>query len=199
MQIPSQLKIKQKVELLEMLIDFEASNKYEIDYPDGQQFLFAFEKSAFWWKFILTRQRACEIFMVDQNKKEQFRLKRNFYFFFSSYELYAGDELIGKIKRNFGILHTKYTISDAQGNALATLEGPIWRPWTFNIKDLDGQKIGLIGKKLSGLKELFTDSDNFSFDIDDSVQDENLRALVLAATFAVDYDNFERSGSTDMS
>lgn len=197
MQIPSQLKIKQKVELLEMMIDFEASNKYEINYLNGERFLFAFEKSAFWWKFILTDRRACEIFMVDDRKQEQFRLKRNFYFFFPSYELYAGDQLLGKIKRNFAIFHTKYTLSDAEGNKLATLEGPFWRPWTFNIKNLDGQKIGLIGKKMSGLKELFTDSDNFSFDIDDSVQDNNLRALVLAATFAVDYDNFENSGSKE--
>lgn len=197
MQIPNQLKIKQKVELLEMMLDFEASNKYEVNYPNGQRFLFAFEKSAFWWKFILTDRRACEIFMVDENKKEQFRLKRNFYFFFPSYELYAGDILLGKIKRNFAIFHTKYSLLDADNNKLALLEGPFWRPWTFNIKNLKGQKIGLIGKKMSGIKELFTDSDNFSFDIDESVEDSNLRALVLAATFTVDYDNFENSGSKD--
>ena len=34
MQIPQKLKITQKVELLETFLDFETSNKYEIQYEN---------------------------------------------------------------------------------------------------------------------------------------------------------------------
>ena len=192
MQIPNQLKISQKVELLEMVFDIECANRYEINYPNGQRFLLAYETCGFLWKWFLPKQRPCEIHLIDENKNEHFLLKRNFFFFFPSYDLFASGELIGKIKRNFAIFHTVYKLFDAQNNFIAKLEGPFWRPWTFNIQNHEGKKIGLIGKKLSGLKELISDADNFSFEIDDSVTEQDLRALVLASTFAVDYDNFDK-------
>lgn len=193
MEIPNQLRINQKVELLEMIFDFEASNRYEINYPDGKRFLFAYETCGFLWKWFLPKQRPCEIHLIDENKNEHFLLKRNFFFFFPSYELLADGQLIGKIKRNFALFHTVYKLFDAENNFIAKLEGSFWKPWTFNIQNPEGQKIGLIGKKLSGLKELITDADNFSFEIDNSVREQDLRALVLASTFAVDYDNFDKS------
>jgi hypothetical protein len=197
LQIPNKLQIKQKIELLEVIFDFETSNRYEINHPGGKRFLFAYETCGFLWKFILPARRPCEIHMVDDHKTEHLLLRRNFFWFFPSYDLYADGQHLGHIQRNFAFLHTKYTLTSQAGDKLAVLEGPIWRPWTFNIKDTDGQKIGLIGKKMSGLKELFTDSDNFSFELDDRVDDVSLRALVLASAFAVDYDNFDVPAQPD--
>lgn len=191
LEIPSQLQVKQKVELLELVFDFETSNRYEINHPGGRRFLFAYETCGFLWKFFLPGRRPLQIHMVDESKREHFLLQRNFFWLFPSYDLYSDGEHLGHIQRNFAFFHTKYTLTGSGGQKLAALEGPFWRPWTFNIKDSAGRKIGLIGKKLSGLKELFSDADNFSFSLDDSVQDETLRALVLASAFAVDYDNFD--------
>lgn len=194
LQIPNRLKIKQKIELLEIFFDFESSNRYEIFEANGQRFLFAYETCGFLWKWLFPRQRPFEIHLVDERKNEHFNLKRNFYFFFPSYELHSEGELIGRIKKNFGFFHTKYSIYDSDNVKIAKLRGPFWRPWTFEIFDAQsGKKVGLIGKKLSGLKEFFTDSDNFSFEVDDSLSDdEEFKALILACTFAVDYDNFDK-------
>ena len=192
MQIPQKLKITQKVELLETFLEFETSNKYEIQYENGDKFLFAFETSNLLWKLFAKKLRPCTIHLIDKNKYEHFALDRSFAFFFPEYKLYDEDkQFIGRIKKNFGFLQTKYTLYNQQNSEVARVEGPFWRPWTFNIKDENGQKIGLIGKKFSGLKELYSDADNFSFEVEDSVQNTDLRALILACTFAVDYDQFE--------
>ncbi|MDX1920615.1 MAG: phospholipid scramblase-related protein [Candidatus Caenarcaniphilales bacterium] len=189
--IPNKLSVKQKIELLEIFTGFETSNRYEINEAGGRKFLFAFEKSGLIWKFLLTDRRPLEIHMVDDAKREVFLLKRGFFWFFPSYELFHGSELVGKIKKRFAFFHTKYSIKDSSNEEIAKLEGPMWRPWTFNIKAPNGKKIGLLGKKFSGFKEFFTDSDNFSFQVDDNIQDNALKALILASTFAVDYDNFD--------
>ena len=192
MQIPQKLKITQKVELIEAFLEFETSNKYEIQYENGDRFLFAFETSNLLWKLFAKKLRPCTIHLIDENKYEHFALERNFAFFFPEYKLYDDRrQLIGRIKKDFAFLQTQYTLYDQQNLEVAKVQGPFWRPWTFNIKDKENQKIGLIGKKFSGLKELYSDADNFSLELEDSVQDTNLRVLILACTFAVDYDQFE--------
>lgn len=195
--IPNKLSIKQKIELLEIFTGFETSNRYEINEAGGQRFLFAFEKSGWLWKFLFSSNRPLEIHMIDEAKKEIFVLKRRFFWFFPCYELFHFGELVGKIKKRFTFFSTKYSIFDSSDNVLAELDGPFWRPWTFHIKSAQGQKIGLIGKKFSGFKEFFSDSDNFSFSVDDEIKDDSFKALVLASTFAVDYGNFDTKASLE--
>ncbi len=193
LQIPNALQVKQKVEMLEVFLNLETGNKYQISQLDGSKFLFAFEKSNFLWKFLMSARRPLTLKFIDESKEEHFELERGFFFLFSSYKLSYRGQYLGSIKRRFKFFGTKYDILDASDNKVGELKGPFWRPWTFEAFDAAGTKIGLIGKKFSGAKELFTDSDNFSFEVDESIKDNNFKALILAATFAVDYDNFDTS------
>ena len=83
------------------------------------------------------------------------------------------------------LFRRKYTVEGAEGQDVATLFGPFFRPWTFEIRMGDGKEpVGLIQKKWSGLaKELFTEADNFWIEMA-QVTDPSLRAILFAATRA---------------
>ena len=71
--------------------------------------------------------------------------------------------LLGAIQRKWTWFRRKYMVEGPNGQEVATLFGPFFRPWTFKIL-LPGseQEVGLIQKKWSGLlKEAFTEADNF--------------------------------------
>jgi hypothetical protein len=70
------------------------------------------------------------------------------------------------------------------------LEGPFFKPWTFNIIK-NGMEQGKIVKKWSGaMKELFTNADNFGIKFPPDC-DLNTKAILLGAVFLIDFVHFE--------
>jgi uncharacterized protein YxjI len=123
-------------------------------------------------------------------------LKRPFRFIFHRLEVRdSAGTLIGAIERNWTWLRRKYTVTGPDGQTVAILFGPIFRPWTFEIQ-LPGHEaqVGLIQKKWSGLlKEAFTEADNFWVQYE-AIDDPKLRALLFAATVLIDVVHFEKKG-----
>jgi uncharacterized protein YxjI len=122
-------------------------------------------------------------------------LQRPFRFFFHRLEIRTPEgAVLGAIQRRWTWFRRKYTVEGPDGQEVATLFGPILRPWTFEIQ-LPGSttEVGLVQKKWSGLgKELFSDADNFWVELD-QIADPQLRALLFSATVLIDVVHFERS------
>ena len=100
--------------------------------------------------------------------------------------------MLGAIQRRWTWLRRKYIVEGPDGQEVATLFGPIFRPWTFQIH-LPGSEaeVGLIQKKWSGLlKEAFSEADNFWVDFA-QITDPQLRAVLFAATVLIDIVHFE--------
>lgn len=123
-------------------------------------------------------------------------LRRPFRFFLHRLEVSDADgRAVGALQRRWTWLRRKYVIEDAAGQEIATLFGPILKPWTFKVLLPNSTtEVGLVQKKWSGmLKEMFTEADNFWVSYDD-VPDPALRALLFSATVLIDIVHFERGG-----
>jgi hypothetical protein len=124
-------------------------------------------------------------------------LRRPFRFYFHRLEVTTPDGIsLGAIQRRWTWIRRKYTVEGPDGREVATLFGPVFRPWTFKIQ-LPGSdaEVGLLQKKWSGLaKEMFSDADNFWIQLE-NITDPQLRALLFSATVLIDIVHFERSKS----
>jgi uncharacterized protein YxjI len=72
------------------------------------------------------------------------------------------------------------------------LFGPLFKPWTFEIRS--GERVvGMIQKRWSGLaKEMFSDADDFGVELSNAT-DARLKLLAFAAVVLIDVVHFEKS------
>jgi len=198
----TRLSVRQRKRWLEILLSFEARNNYDVFDEDKMPVLRVEEQGngflAFLKRIFLGPIRPFTAHVVDlASQGVLMAVRRPFRFFFHRVDVSgANGEPIGSIQRRWSWLRRIYTVYDAQGQEVATLFGPILRPWTFEVH-LPGEKVemGLIQKRWSGLlKEMFTDADNFWVELD-RIQDPSLRALLFCATVLIDVVHFERAKS----
>lgn len=194
LHVPHLVVVQQK-EMLEIFTDFETRNRYAIRSPEGQVVLFAAELGgsllASVARHFFKSRRPFKIQLMRPDGGVQLTLVRPWTWFFS--ELHVRDEqgrALGSIDQRFSVLHRRFAIKDAAGVEIAEIRGPLFRPWTFQIL-IGGVFAGKIAKRWSGLlKESFTDADTFGVEFGTSMTPE-LRSLVLAATFLIDFVFFE--------
>ena len=198
---PSRLTVRQRKRWLEILTSLDARNTYVVFDEQGNPVLEVQEQGNgighFLKRIILGAFRPFTAKVEDLSGQRQLlELRRPFRFFFHRLEIVGPDgNLLGAIQRRWTWVRRKYTVEGPTGQEIATLFGPILRPWTFEVQ-LPGSdlEVGLVQKKWSGLlKEAFTEADNFWVQFA-SVTDPALRALLFAATVLIDVVHFERSG-----
>ena len=194
--------VNQIKEMLEIVIDWETGNKYEILDEDKNKIGFAAEKSGGIFRKILRNifrsHRHLIIDVWDNNPIPVYKGIRPFYFFFSDLKVFTMQRnSVGEIKTRFGILKRKYDLIDGRGNVFARIESPRWRLWTFKIFNAIGNEAGVISKKWGGvLKEALTDADKFVIDLSKDQWTEDQKAVLLYACLSIDLDFFEdNSGS----
>lgn len=197
---PHRLSVRQRKRWLEILTSFDSRNVYVV-YDEGGNPVFNVEEQGrgvghFLKRVLLGAFRPFTAEVEDlTTSRPILSLRRPFRFFFHRLEVSDGaGRPVGAIQRRWTWLRRKYTVEDRRGYEVATLFGPIFRPWTFEIQ-LPGsaQEVGLIQKKWSGLlKEAFTEADNFWVEFG-GVNDPAVRALLFAATVLIDAVHFERS------
>lgn len=195
---PQRLSVRQRKRWLEILTSFDARNTYAVYDEAGNPVLNVQEQGKGFGNFLkrifLGAFRPFTSHVEDLvGQRDVLHLRRPFRFYFHRLEVRdtEGNHL-GAIQRRWTWFRRKYTVEGAQGQEVATLFGPFWRPWTFKIL-LPGQKeeVGLVQKKWSGLaKELFTQADNFWIAFE-NVQDPHLRALLFSSTVLIDVVHFE--------
>ncbi len=189
--------ISQKKEWGEILSGFETINKYMILEPAGNELYAATEEGGSTLQRIFLKSwRPFEIKVREFHNLDDilFSIKRPFKIYFHEAVISNKEGApIGKIKREFDLLRKKYTITDEAGGPICTLFGPIFHPWTFEIKE-NGQVAGKITKKWSGvLKEAFTDADNFGIEFPPT-WDEKKKTILLGTVFLIDFVHFENKG-----
>jgi len=198
---PTRLSVRQRKRWLEILTSLDARNTYVVYDDHGNPVLEVQEQGGGFGHFLkrvfLGAFRPFTAKVEDlTGQRPLLELRRPFRFIFHRLEVHGPDgKLLGSIQRRWTWVRRKYTIENPSGQEIATLFGPILRPWTFEVQ-LPGsdREVGLVQKKWSGLlKEAFTEADNFWVQYD-AVTDPALRALLFAATVLIDVVHFERSG-----
>ena len=190
------LVVSQKKEWGEILTGFETKNKYAVLDASGNDLYIAAELGgSLLLRWFLKALRPFEINVWTYENRLVLRVVRPFRFYFHELSVYdAHGQLLGTIQKRFSILRRIYSVLDGSGQEMYQLFGPILHPWTFEIKQGDGQ-YGKITKKWSGLlKEGFTDADNFGVSFPAS-WDKKIKALFLGAVFLIDFVHFENTGN----
>lgn len=186
--------VVQKKEWGEILTDFEQRNRYRVYAPDGSEILHVNETNGSTLSRILLRSwRPFTLTLTAPDGKAAFVLQRPFKFYFT--ELHVSDaqgKKLGSVQRRFSFLRRVYSVFDATGREILQLYGPLFHPWTFEMRRA-GATVGKIGKQWGGvLREGFTNADRFgiAFPAD---ADAKAKAVLLGATLLVDFVHFERS------
>jgi uncharacterized protein YxjI len=192
------LTVRQRKKWMEILLSFEMKNSYDVYDDAGMPVLRVREEGQGFGSFLkrvfLGPIRPFDATVSDLGTEEVvLSLRRPFRFIFHRLEIRSGSgELLGAIQKKWSWVRRIYEIENAQGQVIAQLFGPFWKPWTFEIR-VNEKTRGAIRKKWSGFfKEAFTDADNFGVDLGE-VDDPTLKAMAFAATVLIDVVHFERA------
>lgn len=102
---------------------------------------------------------------------------------------------LGTLKRRLFSWRGYFRVLDPDGGPLGEVRGD-WKGWNFRLEDQQGQLLGVITKKWSGLgKELFTSADQYVVQAEGAAAaNKDLKALLLAAALAIDIIYKEQKG-----
>jgi len=189
--------VRQTKEWGEILIGFEARNRFEILNESGTTVGYAAEEAGGFTTILLRnllgRCRAATVHIYDRDGKEAGRGDKPFRFYFHRMEIFDGEKKIGAVQRRFSILHRRFAVEDASGEKLLTILSPFLRIWTFKLL-AEGQEVGRISKRWGGvLKEMFTDADVFGVEFKNPRLPMDLKKILLGAVFLVDFTCFENN------
>jgi uncharacterized protein YxjI len=198
----TRLSVRQRKRWLEILTSFDARNTYVVYDEMGNPVFNVQEQGGGFGNFLKRvflgayRPFTSHVEDLAGGGGELLHLRRPFRFIFHRLEVRdKAGTMIGAIQRRWTWVRRKYDVEGPNGEVIATLFGPIFRPWTFEIRLPDSDvEMGVVQKKWSGLlKEAFTEADNFWVELD-RIQDPTLKTLLFSATVLIDTVHFERSG-----
>lgn len=199
----NRLSVRQRKRWMEILFSWESKNTYVVYNEEGDPVLNVQEQGKgigkLFKRLFLRSLRPFKVHVEDLtaqdlDKGHVMTLERPFRFFFHRLEIMGADgKVFGAIQRRWAWVRRKYDIEDPDGQVIASLFGPILRPWTFEVrKPGSDESLGLVQKKWSGLaKEMFSEADNFWVEMD-RITDPQLRAMLFAATVLIDIVHFEQ-------
>ncbi len=186
--------VKQAKSWTEVFTDLETVSRFSVSTPDGRELWAAAEISQGFLgviaRWFLKSARPFTMELRARDGSVAMRIQRPWRFFFSHVDVFTGDGApLGEVQERWGWFTRLYELKDPSGNVLASLVGPLFRPWTFLVK-IDGKEVAQISKKWSGLgREMFTDADTYGLTFQGTTP--GVRALMLAATFLIDFRHFE--------
>jgi hypothetical protein len=192
--------VKQRVEPFELFSGFETENKYDINFENGYKAV-ALEDSSFFARWMLGASRPFTLHIAFRDNKQEFlTLERPWKWIF--HEVNVLDTTnnkahLGKIKFRCTFCTRELSILDEHGTEIYRIVAPCCSFWTFYIQNTSEQRVGEIKKKWSGfLKEMYTDADNFGVEFPKDATPKH-KALLLAATFLIDFLYFEDNGNNN--
>jgi uncharacterized protein YxjI len=192
-----QILVHQIKEWGEILVGFEARNRYEIKDERGALIGYAAEEGGGIGRLVgrqlLGSGRKATIRVLDAQGQEIARGEKPFTWFFHRVDVFAGERKLGAIQRRFTWLHRRFTVTTHDGAELFTIESPFLQIWTFRLM-FRGQEVGVIKKQWGGmLKEFFSDADVFGLEYDHLEELDAVRPLLIFATLLVDFVCFENN------
>jgi uncharacterized protein YxjI len=191
------LVVDQEVEGVEAFTGPEQANAYVLRNRSGEKLFEAREEQEGAGGFIkrnfLESARPFTIKVVNRDQQCVLEVDRPFTFFLDRMEVKDRDGTkIGTVEQHFSVFKKKFSVNDRQGRRKFMLMGPLFSPWTINVKR-ENEKAGMITKEWSGAgKELFTDEDQFAVKFQEDM-DASEKKLLIGALFLIDFKYFERS------
>lgn len=194
----TQFLIKQVKEWGEIVLGFESKNRFELADAEGGSFGYAAEEASglgqWFLRNLLGACRAAKIHVYTADGRPVGRGEKPFRWFFHRMDVYDGERRIGAVQRKWSWFAREFVVENAAGEGVMALRSPFFHPWTFTLW-FQGQQHGVIRKQWGGLlKEWFTDADVFGVQVEPHVPDE-VKKLLLVATFLVDFTCFENNQS----
>ena len=192
--VANTLVISQKKEWGEIVTGFETVNRYVVFDEHGSMLYDAQEEpGSMLWRFIFKALRPFSIVLSTPHRQLALFVERPFRFYFHRIVVKTPEgKLLGTVERQWSWLVRRFRVADAGGNEFCRLHGPLFRPWTFEIRQ-HGRRVGKITKKWSGLlKEGFSDADNFAAVLPLEMTPEQ-KSVLLGAVFLIDFVYFENS------
>ncbi len=185
------VRIKQRVEPLEMFTGFESANNYDVHDPYGNVIAHAAESTSTMQRMFMGGARFESIEVRNTAGDVVFHLQERWSFPFSTHHISKpGGEPWFQIRQRFAFFRRKFAIW-GDGNPDMVVKGPWFRPWTFFVEE-DGRQVSKITKRFSGVgTEMFTDADNFDIEFHGPVAHQDQRMRLLAMGFVVDLKFFE--------
>ena len=194
----TRLAVKQRRSWFEAITGFEQPNQYTVLANGGGAAFVVQEQSQglaeMFMRLFLGPWRPFESHVEDTRRGTiAMRLRRPFRWFLPELVVCDADgNEIARIVKRWTWFASRYEIVDATGLLLGEVNGPFFRPWTFEISD--GTKpVAMVRKKWSGLiTEAFTDADNFEVTFEEGAS-PMWKPLSLACAVLIDVVHFERS------
>jgi len=191
------LTVRQQKRWLEMLTSFEVKNTYDVFDETGAATLRVREQGKGFFSLLrrlfLGPARPFRVHVSDTNTGAVLLdLQRPFRFIFHRLDVRTVDgRVLGAIQKKWSWLRRIYHVESDSGHVVAELFGPLFKPWTFEIRVQD-REVGQIQKKWSGFgKELFTDADNFGVELS-GIREARIKLLAFAAIVLIDVVHFEK-------
>ena len=187
------VRIRQRVEPLEMFTGFESANSYDVVDPAGTVIAHAAETTSGMQRLFMGGGRFETIELRNTGGEIVLRLQEHFSFPFSTHRVTdATGQPRFQIKQRWAWFRRKFAIW-GDGNPDMTVRGPMFRPWTFFVDEGTSRDIGKITKRFSGVgTEMFTDADNFDIEFLGPIAHQEQRLRMLVMGFVVDLKFFEK-------
>jgi uncharacterized protein YxjI len=97
-----------------------------------------------------------------------------------------GDGLeLGTIRKRIRLGKARFGLFDPSGRDIGEVRAHNWRAKDFSVIDSSGQELARVNKKWAGLRELFTDADNYVIQLNPAAPDP-MRGLAVASVLAID-------------
>ena len=92
---------------------------------------------------------------------------------------------VGQIVKQIRLGKARFALLDPGGAQLGEVRADNWRAKDFSVRDGAGQELARVTKRWAGLRELFTDADNYVIQLNPATADP-LRSLAVASCLVID-------------
>jgi uncharacterized protein YxjI len=194
------LLIQQVKEWSEILLGYEARNRYEVQNENGVVVARVAEEGGGMGRWLgrqfLGKCRQATLHVIDPAGREVARIEKPFRWYFQEVELREEGYPVGTIVRRFAMFTDRFALLDDDRELLSIERGFLDHfrfRGTFRVT-MGGVEVALIRKEWRGLlTEAFTDADRFGIEFTVPDLPVVVRKLLFAATFLIDFTCFENN------
>jgi len=195
------LAIKQVKEWSEILVGYEARNRYEVVDEFGTLLALVAEEGGGFGRWVgrqaLGHCRRATLHVLDPSGVEIARIEKPFRWYFHEVSLVEDGRPLGTVVRRLTLTTTRFAVLGPEHTELISIERGYFDHFrfrgTFRVR-LGELDVAVIRKEWRGiLAEAFTDADRFAIEYTADDLMPVVKKLLFAATFLIDFTCFENN------